>query len=295
MVAEEALTRRRRLLASMAALIAAACGRGSRVSQVAGTVEIRQVRLAPLAAGRLVRLLKDEGDSVRAGDTVAILEQPGLPALIEERQAHVAGATSRTGEVGAAVAESVLAANDLARAGPLRDQGIVSAQQYDALHATAAGAAAHLQAVRAAPTDEAAARAALRGTVAIRDELVVIAPTDGVILTRYAEPGEAVSAGTPVLALGEVTRPWIRAYVPEPLLTRLRLGTRVQVHADGYPDSTFTGTVVEISPEAEFTPRAALTERERADLVFGIRVDVTSAGGRLKAGLPVTLDIPLQP
>lgn len=276
-------------------LAAAACGRGPAVTRVAGTVEIRQVRLAPLTTGRLVRLLKDEGDSVRAGDTVAVLAQPGLPSLIEEQRARAAGAASRTAEVGAAMADSIRAANDLARAEPLRAQGIVSAQQYDALRAAAAGAAAHLQAVRAAPTDLAAARAALQGAVAIRDELVVIAPTDGVILTRYAEPGEVVTAGMPVLALGEVSRPWIRAYVPEPLLPRVRLGTRVQGHADGYPDSAFTGTVVEISPQAEYTPRAALTERERADLVFGIRVDVSDAGGRLKAGLPVTLDIPLLP
>lgn len=273
----------------------AACHGAPPSSQVAGTVEIREVQLASLTDGRLVRLLKDEGDSVRAGDTVAILAQPGLPSLIAERQARAAGAASRTAEVGAAVADSIRAADDLTRAGPLRAQGIVSAQQFDGLRAAAAAAAAHLQAVRAAPTDEAAAQAALRGTVAIRDELVVTAPTDGVILTRYAEPGEVVTAGMPVLSLGEVTRPWVRAYVSEALLPRIRLGTRVQVHADGYPDTAFTGTVVEISPQAEFTPRAALTERERADLVFGIRVDVSSAGGRLKAGLPVTLDLPLLP
>jgi HlyD family secretion protein len=282
-------------LAALTAAALVACQGDAAQSRIAGTVEIRQIRLAPLTAGRLVRLLKDEGDSVRAGDTVALLEQPGLPSLIAERRARAAGAASRTGEVGAAVAESTRAANDLARAGPLRTQGIVSAQQYDGLAAVAAAAASHLQAVRAAPTDAAAARAALQGTVAISDELVLTAPVDGIILTRYAEPGEAVTAGMPVLSLGVVARPWVRAYVPERLLPRIRLGTRVLIHADGYPDSAFTGTVVEISPQAEFTPRAALTERERADLVFGIKVEVGTGGGRLKAGLPVTLDIPLQP
>lgn len=64
-----------------------ACGDDSDTLTVAGTVEIREVRLAPLAAGRLTRLLKDEGDSVRAGDTVAVLEQPGLRELIDERRA----------------------------------------------------------------------------------------------------------------------------------------------------------------------------------------------------------------
>ena len=282
-------------LAPLAPAVLVACHGDAAQSRVAGTVESRQVRVSPLTSGRLVRLFKDEGDSVHTGDTIALLEQPGLHSLIEERRARAASAASRTGEVGAAIAESTRAANDLARAEPLRAQGIVSAQQYEALTAAAAVAAAHLQSVRAAPTDEAAAQAALQGTVAIRNELVLTAPVDGVILTRYAEPGEVVATGTPVVSIGEVTRPWVRAYLPEPLLARIRLGTRVRVHADGYADSAFTGTVVEIAPQAEFTPRAALTERERADLVFAIKVEVGSAGGRLKAGLPVTLDIPLLP
>jgi len=282
------------LLAIFAAALWA-CRAPSPDARIAGTVEIRQVRLAPLADGRLVRLLKDEGDSVRAGDTVAVLEQPGLRSLIDERRARAAGAAARTAQIGAAVAESTRAASELARAVPLRSQGIVSAQRFDALTAAATAAAASLQAVRAAPSDEAAAQAALRGALAIRDELVIIAPTDGVILTRYAEPGEAVTAGMPVAALGEVTRPWVRAYVAEPLLARVRVGTHVRIHTDAYPDTSFDGRVAEISPEAEFTPRAALTERERADLVFGIRIDVESAGGRLKAGLPVTVDLPLLP
>ena len=282
-----------RAAAALAAL--AACRASPPDARIAGTVEIRQVRLAPLTDGRLVRLLKDEGDSVRAGDTVAVLEQPGLRALIDERRARAAAAATRTAQIGAAVAESTRTANDLARAVPLRDQGIVSAQRFDALTAAAAAAAASLQAVRAAPSDEAAARAALRNTLAIADELVILAPADGVILTRYAEPGEAVTAGMPVVALGEVTRPWVRAYVAEPLVGRVRLGTPVRIRTDAYPDTAFDGRVVEISPAAEFTPRAALTERERADLVFGLRIDVGSAGGRLKAGLPVTVDLPLLP
>jgi len=77
---------------SALALLAAACGGASNTITVAGTVEIREVRLAPLASGRLMRLIKDEGDSVRSGDTVAILEQPGLNALIEQRQALAAAA-----------------------------------------------------------------------------------------------------------------------------------------------------------------------------------------------------------
>ncbi|MGH7537871.1 MAG: hemolysin secretion protein D, partial [Gemmatimonadales bacterium] len=105
---------------------------------------------------------------------------------------------------------------------------------------------------------------------------------------------EAAAVGTPIVSLGVVSQPWVRAYIGERFLTRVRLGQAVTVHADGLT-SPIAGSIVEISPRAEFTPRAALTERERADLVFAIKVEVDDPGGRLKAGLPVTLEVPLAP
>jgi len=113
------------------------------------------------------------------------------------------------------------------------------------------------------------------------------------VLTRYADPGEALGAGTPVVALGLVHRPWIRAYVADKDLPLIKLGEAASVRLDGYAE-VLPGRIVEISPRAEFTPRAALTERERADLVFGIKVELNGgdAGGRVKAGMPVTIEIP---
>jgi len=274
------------------ALLAACAGTNDRL-QVSGTVEIRELELGPLATGRLARLLKDEGDSVRRGDTIAVLEQPGLDALIAQRRAQARAAALRVNDVKAAEADSGRAAGDLARAEPLRARGIVSEQQYDGLRATAAAAAARLAAMRAAPSESAAAGAALAATVAIRDQLTIVAPDDGVVLTRYADPGEALGAGTPVVSLGLVHRPWIRAYIAEQDVPLIKLGDAASVRLDGYADE-LPGRIVEISPRAEFTPRAALTERERADLVFGIKVELNGgdAGGRVKAGMPVTVEIP---
>jgi HlyD family secretion protein len=278
-----------------AVLVLPGCRGQANVLQVAGTVEIREIHLAPLTSGRLVRLLKDEGDTVRTGDTVAVLEQPGLDALIRQRRAQAAAAAARTAEVGAALADSQRAANDVTRAAPLRASGVVAPQQFDNLQSVAAAAAARLQAVRAAVRDSYAAQAALAAMEAIADQLIVLAPDDGVVLVRYAEPGEAVAAGAPVVSLGVVRRPWIRAYIGEAVLARVKLGQAVRVRVDGYPDSTFAGRISDIASRAEFTPRAALTERERADLVFGIKLSVDDAGGRLKAGMPVTIEIPLLP
>jgi len=286
----------RLLLGGVAAgLTLAACATDSGTLAVAGTVEIREVRLAPMAAGRVMRLLKDEGDSVRSGDTVAILEQPGLESLIAQQRARAEAATARTAEVQAAEADSERAARDVARARPLRESGVVAPQQFETLQSAAAGAAARLQAVRGAVRESQAARAGLAAIEATRDQLTIVSPEDGIVLTRFAERGEAVTAGMPVLSIGLVTKPWIRAYVGERFLTRIAVGQAVAVRSDAYPDSAFSGKIVEISPRAEFTPRAALTERERADLVFAIKVTVDDPRHRLKAGLPVDLEIPLQP
>jgi membrane fusion protein YbhG len=280
---------------ALGAAAAAACSRASDTLIVAGTVEIREVRLSPLAAGRLQRLLKDEGDSVRAGDTVAVVEQPGLAALIEQRRALADAASTRTAEIRAALADSQRAANDLARARGLAIQGIASPQELERLQTAAAAAAARLQSVRASVRESEAARAGAEATEAIRDQLVLLAPADGIVLTRFAERGEVIAAGTPVVSIGLVHEPWIRAYVGERYVARLQLGGPVRIRVDGYPDSAFAGHISEIAPRAEFTPRAALTERERADLVFGIKVTTGGGGGRLKAGLPVRVEIPLSP
>jgi len=285
----------RAVLLAGVALLAGCRSRGDAL-RVNGTVEIRELQLAPLAAGRLARLLKDEGDAVHRGDTIAVLEQPGLDALIGQRRAQARAAGLRVHEVAAAQADSTRAANDLARAEPLRARGIVSEQQYDGLRAAAAAAAARLAAMRAAPSESAAASAALAATVAIRDQLTIVAPDDGIVLTRFADPGEVLSAGTPVVSLGIVHRPWVRAYVGERFIGRLKLGGAVSVRVDG-ADGALAARIVDIASQAEFTPRAALTERERADLVFGIKVELDSgdAGGRVKAGMPVTVEIPLLP
>jgi len=270
------------------------CSSPSATLSVPGTVEIRDVRVSSLAAGRVVVLFKDEGDSVRRGDTIAVLEQPGLSAMIGQRRAQSQAAQHRTADIAAAVADSARAANDVARATPLRDRGIVSPQQFDALTTAAAAATARLQATRAALSDARAAREGVASTEAIQNDLVLTAPAAGVILTRYLEPGEVAGVGAPIVSIGVVADPWVRAYVGERDLPRVHLGSTVSIHADGVP-GTVSGRIVEIAPRAEFTPRAALTDRERADLVFGIKVTFADPAGRLKAGLPVTLDVPLTP
>jgi HlyD family secretion protein len=127
------------------------------------------------------------------------------------------------------------------------------------------------------------------GAEATAADLVLTAPVDGVVLTRAAEPGEVLPAGQAAFTVGEVRRPWVRVYLGPDALASLRVGTPVEGVVDGAPDRVFRGRVVALATEAEFTPRVALTERERRDLLFAVRVAFEDSSETLKAGLPVTV------
>jgi HlyD family secretion protein len=107
-----------------------------------------------------------------------------------------------------------------------------------------------------------------------------------VLSTRLAEVGEVVAAGTPVLRLAELDRPWVRAWLPEPDLARVKHGQQAEIRVDAYPDAVFHGTLGFVSPQAEFTPRTVETRELRVDLVYRIKIDVEDSGGRFKVGMP---------
>jgi len=121
---------------------------------------------------------------------------------------------------------------------------------------------------------------------------VLTAPRAGVVLLVNYETGELVPAGSPLLTLGDPDSLWMRVYVAAPLLSKVRLGAPVEVRPVG-AKQPFAGRVVSIATEAEFTPRAALTEEEQANLVFGVKLVLAKTQGVLKAGLPA--DARIQP
>ena len=114
-----------------------------------------------------------------------------------------------------------------------------------------------------------------RAQVAITDtqinDTVVVAPIDGVVLVKSAEVGEVLAAGTTVVTIGDIDHPWLRAYVNETDLGRVKLGQTVTLKTDSFPNKTYTGHVSFISSEAEFTPKQIQTKEERVKLVYRIK------------------------
>jgi HlyD family secretion protein len=283
-----------------------------------GTVELDESDAAPLVPGRVVEVRVDEGDSVVAGDTIAILTQSSIPAAVAERRARLAAARarladlergSRSGELEraradleAAEAEVTKSGRDLERIEPLARDGVVPAQELDRAKAAATTALRRRDAakatldlaqegtrrdqVAAARAEVQSAEAQLSGANADLGELAILAAVNGVVLARHVDPGEVIAAGTPVATIGEVARRWVRVYLPARLLSTLPEGSAASVQVAGTRETT-AGTLGAVRARAEYSPKSALTEEERADLLFASRIELRNPSATLRPGLPV--------
>ncbi len=120
---------------------------------------------------------------------------------------------------------------------------------------------------------------------------VLKAPSDAVIRARLKEPGDMVASSTPVVEMALMNPLWVRAWVDEVNLDKVKPGMVVTVASDSYPDRTFKGTVGFVSTVAEFTPKSVQTEAVRTSLVYEVRVTVTEASNFLRLGMPVTVNL----
>lgn len=139
------------------------------------------------------------------------------------------------------------------------------------------------------------AQAALDMAKIVLGYTVLRAPFAGVILVRQAELGESVVPGTPVVTLADLDHVWLRAYINEPDIGRVRLGQRVTVTTDSYPDKTYRGRISFIASQAEFTPKTVETHAERVTLVYRLKIDLENPTHELVPGLPADAHIALGP
>jgi HlyD family secretion protein len=134
-----------------------------------------------------------------------------------------------------------------------------------------------------------------RAQVAVVDTMladaVAVAPVDGVVLVKSAEAGEVVAPGTTFATIGALDRPWLRGYIGEQDLGRVKLGAKVKVTTDSYPGKVYWGKVTFISSEAEFTPKQIQTPEERVKLVYRVKIEVENPQQELKLNMPAEAEI----
>ncbi|HEX72556.1 MAG TPA: HlyD family efflux transporter periplasmic adaptor subunit [Candidatus Hydrogenedentes bacterium] len=114
----------------------------------------------------------------------------------------------------------------------------------------------------------------------------IAAPMAGIVLSDHVEPGEYVTPGAPVLSIGDLENVWLRGYINETDLGRVKWGQRVTVATDTYPDKTYSGVLSFIASEAEFTPKHVQTDKERVKLVYRVKIDIPNPDLELKPGMP---------
>jgi membrane fusion protein YbhG len=249
-------------------------GGGNKALFASGTVEATEAQLGFQAPGRIDAVAVHEGDAVEQGQTLARLDTRETEARLAQARAQVQAAQVRLGE----------AERDLKRSHALLGGGAIGQEAYDKA----------LVVQKVATSDYEQARAQVAALEAVLSNMQVRASFDGIVTVRHHEPGEVVSAGTPILTVMNPNDRWVRIYIAENHLGRLQLGERVAIATDTFPNKRYGGQVIYIASQAEFTPKNVQTTEERVKLVYAVKVRITDDPNfELKPGLPA--DVYLEP
>ena len=243
-----------------------------------GNIEIRQIDLSFQVSGLVSQLLKEEGDTVKKDELVAVMDESDYDANFKRAEAEV----ERT------LAIQKDAVDKYNRYAPLGIDDTVSKQEVESLY-----------------NAQNKANADYKAAVANKDYLSnqlnytkLYAPEDGIIMIRVIEPGSNVQKGQPVYTMAKTNPVWVRAYVNEKDLGNIKYGQEVSVYTDTTNPNTgnkreYKGQIGYISPVAEFTPKTVQSTDTRTDLVYRIRVYINDVDEYLRQGMPVTIKIDL--
>jgi len=318
-----------RLASSIAALALIAIAAGCRPKDdgsvhLSGRLEAPLVDLAPKASGRVIEVLVREGDRVKAGALLARLDlgetalavdrdSRGLQSAeahledmkVGSRAAEIKGAEQEVADRRAAVE---LAKPELERQNILLSKKVGTPRDVDVARTTLERAQADLKMseeklqlaregfrewqTQQARADVGRAQSVLKQSQVVAREAEIRAPADGVILHRMAEPGLLLGPGQPAVTMAFADRLYVRTFIPETELGRVRQGSPAEVTVDTFPGKVFPARVTEISPDAEFTPKPVDTPRERVNLVYAAKVDLDAGwGAPLVPGQPADVRV----
>ncbi len=275
---------------------------------LSGAIEARDVEVGSLTGGRVARILVEEGSRVAPGQPIVQFETDLIDLQIQQQRARIAQAQAsltktlrgpRVEEIASARAQAENAERERLRQKVLLERGVIAQQQYDAAATQAKTTREALLELERGnrPEDIAAARATLEAEQRQlgylerqRAESLVTAPAAGVIESMDLRPGDLVGPNQPVARMLEPSQLWVRVYVPEPQLGRVRVGQKAALTVDTFPKREFPGKVVEIRTQSEYTPRNVQTLDQRMDQVFGVKVAIDPTP-ELKPGMAATVKL----
>jgi HlyD family secretion protein len=291
---------------------------GNDFIKVSGNIEATEVDVGFKISGRIVSRFFEEGDWVDQGKVLAKLDDDDLRDRLEVARATLMSAQarlskllagSRPEEIREAEAAMNQAKSDLEnkeahyeRLKPLFERGVIPKDTLDNAEAAFKMAKASLQRatetyllVKEGPRKEdiddvraqvEQARASLKLTETQLSYTTLYSPISGVVLVKSGEIGEVVNPGTSIVTLADIENVWLKAYIPETDLSKVKWGQEAIVTTDLRPRKEYKGRISFISSQAEFTPKQIQTEKERVTLVYRIKIDIANKDRELKPGMP---------
>lgn len=293
-------------------------GKVDQTIRVSGNIEAQEVNIGFKISGRIASLPVQEGDWVEKGAIVGRLDDKDFRHRLELAQASLRTAEARLERLLAGSrpeeireAEAALhqaqydvtnRKNQYERMKALFERGVIPKETLDNVETGYKMAVAQLQRVeeryklvkegpRKEDIEEARAqveqaKASLRLSEAQLKDTILHSPISGIVLVKSAEVGEVVNPGTTVMTLADIRNVWLKAYIPETELSRVKWGQEVIVTTDLKPQKEYKGKISFISSQAEFTPKQIQTEKERVTLVYRIKIDIPNPDRELKPGMP---------
>ncbi|HST29492.1 MAG TPA: efflux RND transporter periplasmic adaptor subunit [Chthoniobacterales bacterium] len=256
-------------------------GCNSRKNAVSGTIEVDEAHVGPRSGGRVEKVFAQEGDRLHEGQLIAQLAAPELRARRDVAAAQIDTAIHN--------ADAQAAQLDFLRSNAKREVDLLQRKVVSPNEAQQADSAARAQEknVEAARMQVVQMRAQLADIDAQLAEMQVVAPIDCVLEVLNVKVGDILvppfnqEAATLLLT----NHLWVRVYVPETWLGKIKLGDQVRVRVDSFPSTDFPGQVEQISRQAEFTPRNVQTVEDRIRQVFGVKIRLPNDDDRLRAGM----------
>lgn len=293
--------------------------------ETSGVVEAIEVRVGTKVPGTIVELLVEEGDQVEKDQLIARIDDIDLRIQLEGAEAAVEQAKAlysdtlkglRPEEIDqlesvAALKKAQLekAQLDYNRKNELSGSGVtpvhetdMAEKQMEMAQKDYDTAVEQLRIARMGGREDQqrAASWALRRAEATVEELQkkisdseIRSPVEGRVSIKNMEEGEIAAAGSTIVTIIDLKRPWVRGFVPEYKLGRVKLGMEAEIYSDSYTGKKYIGTIRYISPEAEFTPKNVQTQEERVKLVYAVKIYIDNPEQELKPGMPVDAVIKL--
>lgn len=280
-----------------------ACSSGDGKSDAFGNFEADEVLVSAEANGKITDLLFDEGDEIKKGQLLCIVDtipfQLQKNQLIASKQAALVGLEKVRSTIAVQQSQKRIIEKDVDRVTKMIAAAAATQKQFD-------DATGQLDVITMQIANTKTQLATVNAEVAVINSKIaslsdqinrckVVAPQNGVVLVKLSELGEMVGVARPILKMAPLNELYLRAYISGDMLHKVSLGQKVEVliDLDKTNNQLLNGVVSWISSSSEFTPKIIQTKRERVDQVYALKVKVAN-DGRLKIGMPGELVLPVE-